>query len=266
MEELQKLIKDMQKDFSNKFNSIETQFGQLEERITSSINTNINEKFGNLTREVEMLKCQLETQEKRLNVLERDSKQRNLVFFGIEEGESSYSQLQDKVIDTIANNIKVDIENSDVEVVRRIGKPGDGTRPVSVRLTTLRKKICILKNKKELKGSQIGVSEEFPPEILNKRKELKILQQEEIKKGNIAFIKYDKLIVKEKSKKRTLSSTSSPSPGKIQNETASNSTEITEHNSNYITQQRNKKLKSNSITNFMNRKIVTTKTDNAKNS
>lgn len=68
----------------------------------------------------------------------------------------------------------------------------------------------MLKNKRYF-PENIYISEDFPKEVLNKRKELKTQQQEEIKKGNLAYIRYDKLIIKEKStEKRKRSPSNSP--------------------------------------------------------
>ncbi|GBP04928.1 hypothetical protein EVAR_3810_1 [Eumeta japonica] len=50
-------------------------------------------------------------------------------------------------------------------------------------------------NKKKLKN--VYVSEDYPKEILDTRKKLQVKLEEQRKKGNYAFINYDKLIVKQ---------------------------------------------------------------------
>ncbi|XP_063369379.1 uncharacterized protein LOC134657745 [Cydia amplana] len=200
MDELQKLIREMQSDLNNKFASIETQVSQipeLEEKISSSIKTHMDEKFENLNGDLGNIHSQIKEQEKRLDLLERNAIQRNLVFFGVEESEKSYFHLQNNIIDIVNNKMKVSILELEVQAVRRMGKKGDRPRPISVTFSTLGKKIKILQTKKELKGSNIYIKEEFPAKIL-KVEELEKKRQEEINKGNTAFIKYDKLVVKEK--------------------------------------------------------------------
>ncbi|GBP13561.1 Histidine triad nucleotide-binding protein 3 [Eumeta japonica] len=81
------------------------------------------------------------------------------------------------------------------------------------------KKHLILKNKPNL-PQDVNIKEDYPKEILDKRKQLQPQVEEEIKKGNIAYIKYDKLIVKkpkenrEKRKRETSDSPKAPSEKK----------------------------------------------------
>lgn len=56
-------------------------------------------------------------------------------------------------------------------------------------------KINIWKNKKLLENTPYYLKEDYPLEILNKRKELQEQLQKEKQLGNTAFISYDKLIV-----------------------------------------------------------------------
>ncbi|CAG4973358.1 unnamed protein product [Parnassius apollo] len=220
MDDLQRLIKEIKTDFSTKLISIESQFSQLEERMTSKINSNINEKFQELSNKYDNLQTQVLDQEKRIFALEKANKQRNLVFFGVEEGELTYFELQEKIIHIIKNQMKIDIQDFELESVRRLGKRGINIRPVAVAITTLGKKIKILQNKKQLKGSNIYVTEEYTERVLKIRKTLKAQLQQEIEKGNVAYIKYDKLIIKERKdvhpNKRPLS-LSPPSPHQTTN-------------------------------------------------
>lgn len=66
---------------------------------------------------------------------------------------------------------------------------------ISKSLTTSWKKHLILKNKRNL-PINVFVNEDYPKEVLETRKQLKLQLEAERKSGNIAFIKYDKLIVK----------------------------------------------------------------------
>lgn len=142
------------------------------------------------------LRLKLENQEKRLHMLERNSVQRNLIFFGVEENEKSYFQLQDKILYIINRTMNIKIEDFELQSVRRIGKKCSRARPISVAFTTLGKKIKILQNRKELDSTNIYLKEEFPANILKVREQLKQQQKIETDKGNIAHIRYDKLVVK----------------------------------------------------------------------
>ncbi|XP_047537878.1 craniofacial development protein 2-like [Vanessa atalanta] len=69
-----------------------------------------------------------------------------------------------------------------------------------------------MKNKKNLK--EIYITEDYSKEVLQKRKQLQAELVEERKKGNFAYLKYDKLIVKQNNnqqEKRKRESSASPS-------------------------------------------------------
>lgn len=101
--------------------------------------------------------------------------------------------------------MNTDISNEDIKAIRRIGKKGDKTRPVVVTLTTVGKKINIIKNKKMLESTSYYIKEDFPPQVLQKRKEL----QEELKRGKAQgkniVLKYDRIISLDENKNRNLS-------------------------------------------------------------
>ncbi|CAK1594407.1 unnamed protein product [Parnassius mnemosyne] len=191
---------ELKNDFEKKFNSMESKISKMENQITTKISKHMDEKFHTIEKELGNIRIKEEEQEKRLDALEKNNVQRNLVFFGVEENEKSYYDLQEKIIDIIKNDIKVEIQQSELQALRRLGKKGHKTRPISVMFTTLGKKISILKNKNKLENTNIYIKHEFPAKILKIREELKIQQQKENEKGNIAYIKYDKLVVKEKYK------------------------------------------------------------------
>ncbi|CAH0727985.1 unnamed protein product, partial [Brenthis ino] len=92
--------------------------------------------------------------------------------------------------------MKVDCQKGDIEYVSRMGKKSDKTRPIIVTLTTMGKKIELLKNKKMLQNSgTYYIKEDFPPEVLEERKKLNIQLQREREQGKKAYIKYNKLVI-----------------------------------------------------------------------
>ncbi|XP_052741098.1 uncharacterized protein LOC128198687 [Bicyclus anynana] len=200
MDELNQLFREMKTEFSYKLSSIEARITSSEEIITSQITAHMNQKFEGLNKDLEYLQSELENQEKRISAIEKHNMQRNLVFFGVEQNDKreSYFQLQDKILDIINNQMKIKTERFEIQSVKRFGNIEKKPRPISVCLTTLGKKIQLLKNKKFLVGLNIRVQEEFPKKVLDVRRDLKIKQKMEIEKGNIAYIKYDKLIIKDK--------------------------------------------------------------------
>ena len=71
------------------------------------------------------------------------------------------------------------------------GKP----RTIVLKFNDYKTRETILKNKKCLKGTNVFVRENFSQKVFAKRKELLPKIHEEWKKGNIAFLRFDKLVV-----------------------------------------------------------------------
>lgn len=155
----------------------------------------MNERFFKIESKYHELTQKIEKQEIKIHNFEKEARKRNIIFFGIEETEKSYNNLESIILDIINNKMKINCENRDIEYCRRLGRKGTKIRPVAVTLSTMGKKIELLKNKKLLSNSKFYIKEDYPPEVLIKRKELQEQLQEEISKGNKAFIKYDKIII-----------------------------------------------------------------------
>lgn len=112
-----------------------------------------------------------------------------------------------------------------------MGKQSDGKiRPINLTLTTYGKKIMILKNKKKLEQSKIYIKEDFSPKILAVRKSLHEQLQKERREGKMAYLRYDKIVIREpnqnqknrkgtdydsNSKKRELEITPPPQAGNL---------------------------------------------------
>lgn len=193
MEELTAMIKNLQ----NKFDEQTNELRDMKQSIPQIINNNIDTKFANLEYKYTTLEKTVEEQGRRIQQLERVTRKKNLIFFGIEENERSYYDLQNKILEIINQYMKIECYKENIEEVRRLGKKQvDGKiRPTSVTLNTMGTKIELLKNKKTLNGSPYYIKEDFPPDILEERKRLTTQMLEERNKGRKAFLKYDKLVV-----------------------------------------------------------------------
>nr|XP_034837725.1 protein unc-13 homolog C-like [Maniola hyperantus] len=222
MEEIKVLIQGMKNDIDSKLIAMELQLSQMEDKISNKVNSHMNKKFEDLNRDLQDLRSRSDNHEKRLYYLEKASVERNLVFFGVTENEKSYFDLLNTMINIIGQKIGVPVQELEIQSVKRLGKRNSKPRPVSVVLTTLGSKISILKNKKRLDGTGIHVSQEFPVPILEKRRMLKTQLKTELEKGNVAYLNYDRLIIKEKPKSNTQKKRQlSTSPIQTSNRTAS---------------------------------------------
>ncbi|XP_073986750.1 uncharacterized protein [Rhodnius prolixus] len=108
--------------------------------------------------------------------VKREIRRNNLVVHGLEEIKNdTYFELEKQILNLVKEEVKVDIKEEEIDF---------------------------------LKDKDVYISEDYPKEIIEKRKELKEQMLEERKKGKFAIIVYDKLIVREYSgkKKRRASS------------------------------------------------------------
>ncbi|XP_052750861.1 uncharacterized protein LOC128200685 [Galleria mellonella] len=134
-------------------------------------------------------------------------------FLRLEEkkGDSSLELLR-RIQAIFEADLKIALSAADVSKIHRIGPNKENKiRPVLISFTNNWKRSEILKMKKNLKDGY--VTEDFPKEVLEKRRELKPKLIEERANGNTAYIKYDQLVVREinpNKEKRKRDQSSSP--------------------------------------------------------
>ncbi|XP_053610574.1 uncharacterized protein LOC128675292 [Plodia interpunctella] len=187
MEEIKQMFEKIQNDIRETNSSIKI----LEKNLTQRI----EEKFENLHIRIQNLEEDSERKEKRIDLIEKIQRQRNIVIFGIPEGERGYNDLSEKVLDIFNKTMNSNTNKAEIEFLRRIGRKAEKARPVVVTLGTMGKKIDILKQKRTLRGTIYAIAEDFPPKILETRKLLQETAKLEREKGNTVFIKYDKLVI-----------------------------------------------------------------------
>lgn len=194
-EYLEKLIRELRSDIKK---DNEDTLKEVEERITKTINENIDNKFENLQLQIDQIKQNSIEQNLRILELEKQIRCRNIIFFGVEEGEKSYEELEQKILSIITTSMKVGCNNGEIELVKRIGKRLENkVRPIVVTLTTYGKKLYILKKKSYLKALNIYLKEDYPHQVLEKRKELQKQLKEARSEGKIAYLRQDRLVVYE---------------------------------------------------------------------
>lgn len=211
------------KTINDKFNE---QTITLTAAVTKNIMEALDEKMKTLTEENKTLKTKITNLEQKVTYLENEKRQKNLILFGMEEKGKSEAELVDLVKETIIES-GIHLDSQEISHIRRIGIKTNENRPVLFSLTTIWKKHQILKNKRNL-PSNVYINEDFPREVLETRKKLKNQLEEERKNGNIAYIKYDKLIVKKPTEanreKRKREKTVSPSTPIYKKQNTSNAT------------------------------------------
>lgn len=191
MEEIKKLLENMQQEIRQSKNEML----EMKEEIKTTIINNLNEKFANLEVKQDLFETKIQQQSTAIKNFERHIRRKNLILFGVEEHEKSYHELEKTIINLINTHFNFQYNNYSIEEVRRLGKRGDTTRPIKITFSTMGLKINILKNKKLLENTPYYFKEDYPLEILNKRKELQDQLKKEKQLGNKAYLSYDKLVV-----------------------------------------------------------------------
>lgn len=184
----------------------------VSEKVSENIMLKIDEKIQPLLEENKTLKLQIETLNLKINHLEDMNRKNNILFHGIKETEKNHSELSKKVSE-IFSKMNVRIADYDINRMHRIGKLTAGkSRPIIISLTTFNKKIEALRNRKNMPENTY-ITEDFSKDTLKKRKELQQQVNLEREKGNEAYIKNNKIIVKQKeSEKRKRNRSASPVP------------------------------------------------------
>ncbi|XP_028043243.1 uncharacterized protein LOC114252798 [Bombyx mandarina] len=217
MEDIMNALRHIQKELDEQKIAIQRSGEKVTEQVTQNINSIMEEKFTILEKKYDNLQTKVENQEKRLYFLEKQARRRNFVLFGLDEKETSYSNLENTLVEFTKKYFELNIERRDIQEIKRIGKKGERPRPIVVTLSNLGLKIEICKQKNALKDTTYYIKEDYPRDILNKRKELQKQLKIEREKGNTAIIKYDKLIVLDKDKNITNKRNLSISPENIHN-------------------------------------------------
>ncbi|XP_045487130.1 uncharacterized protein LOC123690462 [Pieris rapae] len=212
MEEIMKALENIQKELNAQKIEIQKNGERVTEQITHNITNKLEEKFTILEGKHQILNEKVEQQEKRIQFMEKQARQRNIIFFGIEEDETSYHSLENNILHFINEKLSLKLNCRDIQETKRLGKKGDKPRPIKVTFSTLGLKVSILKQKRLLKDTQYYLNEDYPKYILEKRKELQEEANKEREKGNKVTIKYDKLIVLKSNNKRSLANSPESDP------------------------------------------------------
>lgn len=190
MEDIIKILQVIQDDLSKQKQNMK----EMEQNIKESINKNIDEKFNLIETKTKQLEIKIEQQQKTINFLEKQARRKNVIFFGIEEKEKGYENLLSIILDIINNNLEIPCQKWEIENVNRIGKYSGKVRPVAVTITTVNRKIEILKKGKKLSNTNMYLKEDFPPSVLQKRKDLQEELERERQAGKRVVLRYDKIV------------------------------------------------------------------------
>lgn len=206
---------DMLKLFQMMKMELEKQTTIITQNVTDTLMRSLDDKIQPIVEENKNLKAEVETLNRKLKHLDDMNRKNNLLVHGVKETEKSYEELYFKVTNIIFENINVNIEKFEINKYHRLGQKQDGkTRPILITFTSQQKRAEILKLKKQMPQNTY-ITEDFSKETIEARKNLQLQLKQEKERGNIAFIKKNKLIIKEKSEAEKRKRESSMSPNNI---------------------------------------------------
>lgn len=206
---------DMLKLFQMMKMELEKQTTVITQNITDTLMHSLDDKIQPILEENRKLKEEVETLNRKMKHLDDINRKNNILLHGVKETEKTYEELYATIKNTIFENIKVNIEKFEINRYHRLGQKQDGkTRPILITFTSQQKKIEILKNKKQM-PQNIYITEDFSKETIEARKILQLKLKQEQERGNVAFIKNNRLIIKEKSEAEKRKRETSMSPNNI---------------------------------------------------
>lgn len=165
---------------------------------------NMNNKMDQILPEMEklkrdntVLKTQVAEQEKRLEVLEREMRRRNLIIKGVKEDEGERVEQTVEKVELIMQKIGVVLSaRENVEEVVRIGKQrGLGIRPILIKGIREATRREIFTKTRLLKGTDVWIEEDLPKKVQEERKILVDKMREARRNGLWAVIRYNRLII-----------------------------------------------------------------------
>lgn len=164
---------------------------------------NMSEEMGEIKRENremrqenKQLKAELNEVNKRVEILEREIRKKNLVIHGLQETDNEEPQMLQRKVQEVLIKTGVQIKEEELSEVRRMGiLKNNKARPTFVQLASGKKRTEILKGGHNLKGSNVYINEDYSKEIQTQRRELIYHMKKAREQGNNAKINYNKLTI-----------------------------------------------------------------------
>lgn len=166
----------------------------ITESVTKKVSENINAKLKAIMEENKNLKTEVKLLQEKIKYMDNEKRRNNLLVFGAKENQ--HENLIDEVKKIIETQTEAKVENYEINKAYRLGVRGKNTRPILVSFTTSWKRDEVMR-KNSKSTSDIYFKEDLSKETLEKRRELIPKLKEEREKGKIAYIRGDKLIIRE---------------------------------------------------------------------
>lgn len=179
---------------------IKTDIEEAKNETIASVNATLaihHEKIVYLEQKVQQLEENAKLRDEKDLLRDVNDKRHNIILYKVGESESSNSELLAIVIKLFNELPDQKTTENDIDFLFRLGKrkSDNSSRPILIRLVSLMKKQTIMKSWKVFVDKGIEISDDFPVEIRNRRKEIVPYLKQLKLKGFKASIKIDKLWV-----------------------------------------------------------------------
>ncbi len=151
----------------------------------------VQEKIDNLAKKVATLEVKNSLLGRNVHALRSSTKRHNIILYNVEESPTeSNDDLKRKVTEIVTETTKVQLQDSDICRVRRIGNEltAGTTRPVRIEFDSLTKKMSVASNFSEFKSTKFNASLDYTTDVLKKRKMLTPKMHEARRKGSHAIL------------------------------------------------------------------------------
>lgn len=198
------LIETLHKEFQSLRHSLEYSQQQIDSLTTEnrslkgSVNT-LTATLSSVTTQLTAITTDSKIMQETILDLQTRSMRDNLIFSGIPE--PSPDDPEKAVKDFLVNQLKLTpqiAEDITFHRVHRLGqKQSTSTRPrpIIVKFEHFKQKELVQRQGRQLKGTHYGLNDQFPPEIIRRRKLLFPIRKNMITQGKKAIITVDKLYI-----------------------------------------------------------------------
>lgn len=191
------LVEVLHREFQALRESLE--FSQ--EQIASLVkeNTALHHSVNNITSQLSSVIKENKDMKETILDLQARSMRDNIVFSGIPE--NTPENPEKLITEFMISKLKIPPETANTITFHRAHRLGTKNpqnkrpRPIVAKVEHYKHKQLILSKGRELKGTNFGINDQYPREILDRRKQLLTIRKQLIQKGKRAVLSVDKLYV-----------------------------------------------------------------------
>lgn len=224
-------VTEMSREMAQLFQMMKSELDQQTATITKSVTekimANIDEKLQPFLEENKFLKNEVQRLNEKVKYLEEKHRKNNVLIHGIKETEKNHQELYSLIKQTL-NNLDIEVEICEINNFYRLGNKQEVSkiRPILISFTSFQKKLIVLKNRIKM-PKHAYITEDFSKETLEIRKNLQNKLKQVKQNGKDAFIRKNKIVIKETTDTEKRKRESSTSPDNTSSHFSSGSKNIT---------------------------------------